>query len=401
MLISRWGFLNFHFKEKSGIQSKYFNLYKNIAYQLATSVSNITANEELEAKAKEIENLNKQLKAQNAYLVEEVEQHYNFEEMIGQNPKFNEVCRGISLVAKTDSTVLILGETGTGKELVARAIHNNSPRKNKPLIKLNCAALPATLIESELFGHERGAFTGAIDRRIGKFELANGSTLFLDEVGELPLELQSKLLRALQEKEIERLGSNKTLHIDVRIIAATNRDLAREVQTGKFRQDLYYRLHIFPITLPPLRERKEDIPLLATHFIERYAKKTGKNIQGFSGKAMQDMMSYNWPGNIRELEHVIERCVIMSNGKLIQDLNLPDTFKKRTTTSVSGFVVKAWDEQERDYILEVLKLTKGNVKGKGGAAELLQLPPTTLQSKMNKLGIERKHFATSRQDGQD
>ncbi len=386
------GFLNFHFKEKEGIQTKYFNLYRNVAYQLAASLSNIIAQEEIENKAKEIVSLNRQLEAQNTYLVEEVEQQYNFEEMIGQNAQFAEVCRNIALVAKTDSSVLILGETGTGKELVARAIHNNSNRKNKPLIKLNCAALPANLIESELFGHERGAFTGAIERRIGKFELANGSTLFLDEVGELPLELQSKLLRALQEKEIERLGSNKTLQVDVRIIAATNRELEKEVQAGKFRQDLYYRLHIFPITLPALRERKEDIPLLAAHFIERYAKKIGKKIQGLNNKAVQEMMSYNWPGNIRELEHVIERSVILAKSQLIQDLNLPVNSKKRITTSPTEFVVKSWEQQERDYILEVLKVTKGNMAGKGGAAELLQLPPTTLQSKMKKLGIKRKHF---------
>jgi len=379
------GMLTLNYKEKNKAPLQKLSLFLALAERIGSSVVNILASEEIAA-------LNKQLFAQNEYLIEEVEQVYNFEEMIGQNQKFKDACKNIGLVAKTDSSVLILGETGTGKELVARAIHNYSPRKNKPLIKLNCAALPANLIESELFGHERGAFTGAIERRIGKFELANGSTLFLDEIGELPLELQAKLLRALQEKEVERLGSNKVIPIDVRIIAATNRDLIKDVQTGKFRQDLYYRLHIFPITLPPLRERKEDIPLLAAHFIQKYAKKMGKNIQGLSHKALEEMMGYNWPGNIRELEHVIERSTIIAKSKLLQDLDLPLSSKNKIQVTPNEFVIKTWQEQERDYILEVLKMTGGNLGGKGGAAELLQLPATTLQSKMNKLGIKRKHF---------
>jgi len=392
------GSLFFDSKKYGTYSPKVFPIFRSIANMIASAVANIIANEEIQTKANEIATLNKQLLAQNIYLIAEVEQVYNFDEMIGQNPKFSEVCKNIGLVANTDSTVLILGETGTGKELVARAIHNNSPRKNKPLIKLNCAALPANLIESELFGHERGAFTGAFEKRIGKFELANGSTLFLDEVGELPLELQAKLLRALQEKEIERLGSNKTIKVDVRIIAATNRELEKEVQSGRFRQDLYYRLHIFPIILPPLKERKEDIPLLAAHFLERYTKKIGKKIVGFSTKAMQDMMSYNWPGNIRELEHVIERCVILGNNKLIQEMNLPEVGKRKTTKSAYDFLIKTWEEQERDYILEILKITNGKVKGIGSASELLQLPATTLQSKMDKLGIKRQHFTMKKAD---
>ncbi|MEI6408226.1 MAG: sigma 54-interacting transcriptional regulator [Bacteroidota bacterium] len=386
------GIFFIHFNQKSDLDAKQKGILQLITEQVSVALANILANEEIKRKVKEIEILNKQLKAQNAYLLEEVEQAYNFDEMIGQNQMFLDACKNIGMVANTDSTVLILGETGTGKELVARAIHNNSPRKNKPLIKLNCASLPASLIESELFGHERGAFTGAIERRIGKFELAHGSTLFLDEIGELPLELQAKLLRALQEKEIERLGSNKTIQIDVRIIAATNRDLNKEVQAGRFRQDLYYRLYIFPITLPPLRARKEDIPLLTSHFIQKYNKKIGKNIQGLSHKAMQEMMNYNWPGNIRELEHVMERSVIINHSKLIQHLDLPDTSKKRIIAEPAEFLIKTWEQQERDYILEILKITKGKVTGTGGAAELLQLPPTTLQSKMLKLGIKRKHY---------
>ena len=380
-----FGLFGLLFKKGNQPTEKFPSLFTQITEKLALAFSNILATEE-------IETLNKQLQAQNNYLIEELHEEYDFDEMIGQNQKFKDACKNIGLVAKTDSSVLILGETGTGKELVARAIHNYSPRKNKPLIKLNCAALPANLIESELFGHERGAFTGAIERRIGKFELANGSTLFLDEIGELPLELQSKLLRALQEKEVERLGSNKVIPVDVRIIAATNRDLMKEVQAGKFRLDLYYRLHIFPITLPPLRDRKEDIPLLASHFIKKYAKKVGKNIQGLNHEAMQEMISYNWPGNIRELEHVIERTTILAKTKLIQELDLPIASKNKITASAEEFVVKPWLQNERDYILAVLKVTNGNVKGKGGAAELLELPPTTLQSKMNKLGIKRKHY---------
>ncbi len=370
--------------EKDFFKEERFTIFQNVADTVAIGLGNIVAKEE-------IEELNKQLKAQNEYLVEEVEEHYNFGEMIGRNPAFLKVCKSIGLVAKTDSTVLILGETGTGKELVARAIHNHSSRKNKTMIKLNCAALPANLIESELFGHERGAFTGAVDKRIGKFELANDGTLFLDEIGELSFELQSKLLRALQEKEIERLGSNKTIALNVRIIAATNRDLLAEVQKGKFRSDLYYRLNIFPVTLPALRERKEDIPLLASYFVQKYAKKIGKNIQGFAKKAVQEMMSYPWMGNIRELEHTIERSVIMSDTKQISQLNLPVAANQQIAAS-AAFVVKTWEEQERDYLLEILRITNGNVTGKGGAAELLELKPTTLQSKMVKLGIKRKHY---------
>ncbi len=238
--------------------------------------------------------------------------------------------------------------------------------------------LPANLIESELFGHERGAFTGAIEKRIGKFELANDSTLFLDEIGELPLELQTKLLRALQEKEIERLGSNKIIKTNVRIIAATNRNLIEEVENGNFRQDLYYRLHIFPITLPSLRERKEDLVPLANHFIRRYGKKIGKKVIGLSDKANQELLHYKWPGNIRELEHTFERCIILSDKKLIRTLDLPQRALSDKFNLKNNFVIKSWKELERDYILDVLKITNGNVTGKGGAAELLQLRPTTL-----------------------
>ncbi len=370
---------------KDFFKESQFNIFQSVGDVISIGIGNILANEKIAA-------LNKELQEQNEYLTKEVQETYNFGDMIGQNESFQEVCNNISLVAKTDSTVLVLGETGTGKELVARAIHNNSTRKSKPLIKINCAALPANLIESELFGHERGAFTGAIEKRIGKFELANGSTLFLDEIGELPLELQAKLLRALQEREIERLGSNKTINLNVRIIAATNRDLLADIANGKFRSDLYYRLNIFPISLPPLRLRKEDIPILAAHFLQKYARKIGKKIQGFSNNALQEMMIYKWYGNVRELEHTIERAVILNNSKLIQSLCILINNNKKLALFHKEFEIKTWEEQERNYLLEILKITNGKITGKNGAAQLLNLKPTTLQSKILKLGIKRQHY---------
>ncbi len=293
-------------------------------------------------------------------------------------------------VAYSDSTVLLLGETGTGKELVARAIHNSSPRKNKLMVKVNCAALPANLVESELFGHERGSFTGATERRLGKFELANGGTLFLDEIGEMPIDLQVKLLRALQEREIERIGGKGVIKVDVRIIAATNRDLEKEMEEGRFRSDLYYRLNIFPITLPSLRNRKEDIPLLAAHFISRFSKKAGRKIKTISTRALQEMSIYNWPGNIRELEHLLERSILLSEGDMLKVVHLP--VQKNTVASQCEkhqFQVRTIDDNEREHILETLKYCSGRVGGYSGAAELLGVPPSTLFSKMKKLGIRR------------
>ncbi|WP_343667923.1 sigma 54-interacting transcriptional regulator [Chitinophaga sp.] len=319
-------------------------------------------------------------------------QHQHFEEIISRSKKLLEIFRNIQLVSRTDTTVLLLGETGTGKELFAKAIHNLSDRKNKPLIKLNCAALPAQLIESELFGHERGAFTGAIDRRIGKFEIADGSTLFLDEIGELPLELQAKLLRALQEKEIERLGSNKVIKTNVRIIAATNRDLQKEVAAGRFRSDLFFRLNVFPIQLPPLRERKEDIPLLAAHFLQKMAEKLGREFRGMSTKVLQELNNYHWPGNIRELEHVIERSAIVSKGKVLTVLHLPPFSAESPPPEVQQWSLKTWKEHEKEYILQALSLCNGRVSGEKGAAKILDMPPTTLESKMRKLGIRKQHF---------
>ena len=313
-----------------------------------------------------------------------------FEGIIGKSQILLNVFDLIEQVAPMDTSVLILGESGTGKERIADAIHNLSPRKNKPLVKINCAALPATLIESELFGHEKGAFTGAIDSRIGKFEKANKGTIFLDEIGEIPPDLQVKLLRVLQEKTIERIGARDVTRVDVRIIAATNRNLEKEVAEGRFRLDLYYRLNVFPIELPPLRERTEDIPVLARHFLQIYNRKAGKKITGFSDKVMKNMLAYHWPGNIREFENLIERAVLMSKGTVIEDVAIPI----KISTGIPNTHVKSIQENERDHIISVLKKCNGRIWGSGGAAETLNVPPTTLRSKMKKLGILKKEYTS-------
>jgi formate hydrogenlyase transcriptional activator len=310
--------------------------------------------------------------------------------IIGESPAIQKIFSLLKLVAPADSTVLLLGETGTGKELIARAIHNGSPRHAKSMIKVNCAALPANLIESELFGHERGSFTGAVERRIGKFELACGGTLFLDEIGEMPLESQVKLLRALQEKEIERVGGRTTIKVDARIIAATNLELEKEVAEGRFRSDLYYRLNIFPIQLPALRERNEDIPLLANHFILRFAKKSGRTIETLSNSVLQELMRYDWPGNIRELEHLIERSILLTPGTKISHIELPCPRRISVSAPVS-VTLKTIDENERDHILAIIKYCRGRASGSGGAAEILGVPNSTLHSKMKRLGIVRGH----------
>ena len=308
--------------------------------------------------------------------------------MIGTSPAMQRITQLISQVAAFDSTILILGETGTGKELVAKAIHDNSTRRNRSMVKVNCAALPANLIESELFGHEKGSFTDAIERKIGKFEMANNSTLFLDEIGELPLDLQVKLLRVLQEKEIERIGGKEVIPIDVRIITATNRCLQKEMVTGRFRRDLFYRLNVLPLTLPPLRERKEDIPALAAHFIHKYARKTGKSEMDISSSALQDLMAYHWPGNIRELEHLIERSILLSKDKHIMKIDLPAGHGSERSIK-EGSRIRTLEEVERDHILAILKKCKGKVAGADGAARLLNIPSTTLNSKIRRLGIKK------------
>ena len=314
-----------------------------------------------------------------------------FEGIVGKSHLLLNVFDLVHAVAASDTSVLILGESGTGKEKIAECIHNLSPRRNNLLVKVNCATLPPTLIESELFGHEKGAFTGAMDKRIGKFEKADKGTIFLDEIGEMPVDLQVKLLRVLQEKYIERIGAKDPTHIDVRVIAATNRSLEKEVAEGRFRLDLYYRLNVFPIELPPLRDRLEDIPSLAGHFINHYNHKAGKKITGVSEKVMKNLMSYHWPGNIRELENIIERGVLLARGPMIEDVTLPTTLKKDVST-MQDKRMKTIHENERDYIIDVLKKCNGRIWGAGGAAEILNIPPTTLKSKMKKLGIEKENL---------
>ena len=315
-----------------------------------------------------------------------------FEGIIGNSHLLLNVFDQITQVAPFDTAVLILGESGTGKERIADCIHNLSPRRGKAIVKVNCATLPATLIESELFGHEKGSFTGATDKRTGKFEQANGGTIFLDEIGEMPVDLQVKLLRVLQEKEIEPIGSRSTVKINVRIIAATNRNLEKEVAEGRFRLDLYYRLNVFPIELPSLRERIDDIPALAHHFISIYNRKSGKKIIGLSDKVLKNMMAYHWPGNIRELENLIERNVLIAKGTVIEEISLPAV--KKTDTAIDTYIphIKTIHENERDYIITVLKKCNGRIWGVGGAAEVLNLPPTTLKSKMKKLSIQKEDF---------
>lgn len=342
-------------------------------------------NEKLEKAIKEVEELKDKLYAENIYLKEEIKLDYGFGDIISEDKAFVKVLNAVKQVAQTDSTVLILGETGTGKEVFTRNIHSLSKRNDKPLVKLNCAALPATLIESELFGHERGAFTGAETQRKGRFELADEGTLFLDEIGEIPLELQPKLLRALQEGEFERLGGTKTIKVNVRVIAATNRDLEKAVRQKEFRADLFYRLNVFPIEVPPLRARRKDISLLAKFFARKYNKKLGKNVTKVPQAVLNQLDNYTWPGNVRELENIIERAVIISTG---ENLQLGDWLKGELDRRQVKF--KPLNEMEKDYILEVLGHTEWRVSGKNGAAQILNVKPTTLEARMKKLGIQRK-----------
>jgi transcriptional regulator with GAF, ATPase, and Fis domain len=320
-----------------------------------------------------------------------VNENAGFEGIIGSSHLLLNVFDHITQVAPFDTSVLILGESGTGKEKIADCIHGMSSRKGKSLVKVNCATLPANLIESELFGHEKGSFTGATEKRIGKFQQANGGTIFLDEIGEMPLDLQVKLLRVLQEKEIEPVGGKSSVKIDVRVIAATNRNLEKEVGEGRFRLDLYYRLNVFPIMLPSLRERIEDVPELARHFINIYNRKSGKKIVGVSDRALKSLMDYTWPGNIRELENLVERSVLLAKGTVIEDISLPAQ-AKNISQYTEDFRIKSIHENERDYIVSVLKKCHGKIWGTGGAAEVLKVPPSTLKSKMKKLGIQKGYI---------
>jgi transcriptional regulator with GAF, ATPase, and Fis domain len=343
------------------------------------------AEEALRQALTEVSQLKNQLYEENVYLKEEIKLEHNFAEIVGQSDAIKYVLFKIEQVAHTDTTVLIMGETGTGKELVARAIHSESRRKDRPLVKVNCAALSASLIESELFGHEKGSFTGAAARKIGRFELAHGATIFLDEIGELPLGLQVKLLRVIQEGEFERLGSSKTIKADVRIIAATNRKLEEEVQKGQFREDLFYRLNVFPITVPPLKQRSEDIPILVEHFVSRLSKKLGKEITSIPPAALSTLRDYSWPGNIRELANVVERAVINTQGAV---LRIVDHFEAAQTVELE-LSKKTLEEMEREYITGILSETGWRIEGPNGAAKVLGLNPSTLRTRMVKLGIQK------------
>ena len=342
------------------------------------------AEESLQTALNEIIVLKERLEAENIYFRRENKMKHGVEKIIGQSDGLKYVLYRAEQVACADTTVLILGETGTGKELIAAAIHNMSPRRERPLITVNCAALPGNLIESELFGREKGAFTGADARQIGRFEVANGSTLCLDEIGELPLEVQAKLLRVIQHKEFERLGSSHTVKVDVRIVATTNRDLEEEIRQGRFRQDLYYRLNVFPITVPPLRQRKDDIPLMVESFVQRYARKMGKQINSIQKETMQTLQTYPWPGNVRELESIIERAVILCSGPVLQ---LTD--KLETSSPQLSSTLRTLEETERNQILKILSETGWHIEGKDGAAAILGIHPSTLRARMHKLGIVR------------
>jgi formate hydrogenlyase transcriptional activator len=333
----------------------------------------------------EIKQLTERLQTENIELQQVISQGDNFGEIVGQSPAISYVFFRIDQVAPQDTTVLLLGETGSGKGMVARAIHQRSSRKDRAMITVNCTSLPANLIESELFGREKGAFTGAHARQMGRFELADGGTIFLDEIGEMPLELQVKLLRVIQDGEFERLGSPRTTKVDVRIIAASNRNLEEEIKAGRFREDLFYRLSVFPITIPPLRKRSEDIPLLVNHFVAKFNKKTGKKITSVSKETLSALEEYHWPGNVRELESVIERAVITSPGNALQVLDRFETFRKPEAQDV-----KALDDVERDHILQTLQKTGWRIEGENGAAVLLNINPSTLRARMRKYGIHRK-----------
>jgi formate hydrogenlyase transcriptional activator len=366
---------------------RYMSLLQSVAAQAAIALENNRMVEKINTTLEEVETLRDRLQAENVYLQQEIKLANNFEEIISANKEFNKTLALVESVSGSDSTVLILGETGTGKELIARAVHSTSSRKNHPLVKVNCAALPTNLIESELFGHEKGSFTGALSRRIGRFELADKGTIFLDEIAELPPELQAKLLRVLQEGEFERVGSAQTEKVDVRVIAATNRNLEELMENGAFREDLFYRLNVFPILCPPLRHRKEDIPPLVRHFVKKYGAKAGKDIRSIPAKAMDALQEYHWPGNVRELENIIERSMIISQRNALE---LGDWFQKPVAPPANVGTATTLDEKQREHILEVLEHTHWKVRGAGGAASLLGINPSTLESRMKKLRIIRQ-----------
>jgi formate hydrogenlyase transcriptional activator len=359
------------------------DLLSQIANQIALAVDNALAYGRLNASAARLEE-------ERLYLESEIESEYNFEDIVGKSAAIRKVLEQVAIVAPTSSTVLLHGETGTGKELVARAIHNLSPRRERTFVRLNCAAIPSGLVESELFGHEKGAFTGALMQKRGRFELADHGSLFLDEIGDISLDLQPKLLRALQEQEFERLGSTKTIRVDVRLIAATHRDLAAMIRNNQFREDLFYRLQVFPVEIPPLRERREDIQLLVHFFVSRLSRRMQKRIRSVPKPAMDALVNADWPGNIRELENFIERCVILTQG---DELNVPRSELRRSGGRSVIAAASTFEQAEKQAILDALKTSDGRIAGKGGAAERLGLKRTTLQNKMRRLNISRAEYS--------
>jgi formate hydrogenlyase transcriptional activator len=370
---------------RDAFSSSDFALLEQVGAQLAIAIENRRI-------ALEIEALKQRLGEERKYLNGTIHPHGEFSEIIGDSPALRKVLANVVTVASSGATVLILGETGTGKELIARAIHRMSRLKEGPFIKLNCAAIPTGLLESELFGHERGAFTGAISQKVGRMELADGGTLFLDEVGEISLELQPKLLRVLQDQEFERLGSNRTIRVKVRLVAATNRDLAEGVAQHQFRSDLFYRLNVFPIVVPPLRERREDIPLLVRYFVHKFSVRMGRQIESVSTETMKALSRWHWPGNIRELENLMERSVILTEGRT---LRVPLSELQRVPEPAHRESVRTLDDAERQHIIGVLRETRGVISGPNGAAQRLGLKRTTLQSKMQRLNIHRQDYAHS------
>jgi formate hydrogenlyase transcriptional activator len=394
------GTINFASRNPDAFTAPDVELLQQVAGQVAIALENTLAFEE-------IDRLKDKLAVEKLYLEEEIRTEFNFEEIVGESPLLRRTLSQVELAAPAATTVLILGETGTGKELIARAIHNLSPRRERTFVKVNCAAIPAGLLESELFGHERGAFTGALTQKIGRFEFADHGTLFLDEVGDLPLELQPKLLRVLQEQEFERLGGNRTMRVDVRVVAATNNDLAALVAERKFRSDLYYRLNVFPIQLPALRERPEDVPLLVRYFVQKFSRRQNKTVAYIPADVMEALVNYPWPGNIRELENLIERAVLLSPGKELRvplaelkELSpvslpaasaviIPRTPSATPPPSAAPGPMSTLDEAQRQHILRVLRQTRWRIAGPNGAAAILGMKRTTLQARMRRLGIQR------------
>jgi formate hydrogenlyase transcriptional activator len=394
-----FGTLNVASRRLEAFPEREISLLQQVGAQIAIAVENALA-------FKEIDALKDKLAEEKLYLEEEIRSEFNFEEIVGDACSLKRALAQVEVVAPTDTAALILGETGTGKELIARAIHNLSPRRERTFVKINCAAIPSGLLESELFGHERGAFTGALNQKIGRFELADHGTLFLDEVGDLPMELQPKLLRVLQEHEFERLGSNRTIKVDVRVVAATNQDLAKQVADRTFRSDLYYRLNVFPIQIPALRERREDVPLLVRYFVQKFSRRLNKVVEYVPAEAMTALANYSWPGNVRELENFVERAVLLSPGKelrvpvseLLTEPGLTSEARSthRAVASPSAdnndevpASISTLEQAERQHILRALQQTQWRIGGPKGAATLLDMKRTTLQARMRKLNIRR------------